>query len=102
MKRFLLEMADVGVKRWMVISLYTLATYLAVSSFTPSCTPPKSAEEAAAETARQLKDPCSELSWATVVAGCKVRIEAECKKDDKQCPVYVECTKARKTWQECK
>ena len=51
--------------------------------------------------ASQAKDPCSEVSWATVSAGCEARIERECR-GDATCPVYVECTKARKTWQACK
>lgn len=55
-----------------------------------------------AATVAQLKDPCSELSFATVVAGCKARIETECTAGDASCPVYAECTKARETWQACK
>jgi hypothetical protein len=49
----------------------------------------------------RMADPCSEVSLATVQAGCEVRVEAECKAGDKTCPVYVECSKAIKTWRNC-
>lgn len=56
---------------------------------------------ACAPAMQQLNDPCSKVSWTTVAAGCEVRIERECAAGDKACPVYVECTRARKEWQAC-
>lgn len=51
--------------------------------------------------AAQLRDPCSELSLATVVAGCEVRIKRECETGDTDCAAYTECTKAVETWRGC-
>ena len=55
-----------------------------------------------ADVARELSDPCSAVSWATVAAGCIERIKSECVAGDDSCPVYVECSRARQTWQDCK
>ena len=50
---------------------------------------------------KQAKDPCSEVTLATIQVGCESRIERECAAGDKQCPAYIECSKAVKTWREC-
>jgi hypothetical protein len=51
---------------------------------------------------KQAKDPCSELTLATVQVGCESRIERECAAGDKNCAVYKECTRAIETWRGCK
>lgn len=82
-------------RAFMVLTALPVVVALAsVALLFPGCSP--------AAAVAQLKDPCSELSWATVVAGCKQRIETECTAGDASCPVYVECSKARETWQACK
>jgi hypothetical protein len=51
--------------------------------------------------AKQVKDPCSEVTLTTIQVGCESRIEQECKAGDRSCPVYIECSRAIKTWRAC-
>lgn len=74
------------------LGLFLLLAWGSLLSTQSSCSP--------AATAKQLKDPCSELSLATVQAGCEVRIERECN-GDPSCPAYVECSRAVETWRAC-
>lgn len=46
------------------------------------------------------KNPCSEVTLMTIQAGCEARIERECH-GNKDCPAYVECSRAIRTWRAC-
>ncbi len=48
----------------------------------------------------RMADPCSEVTLATIQAGCEARIERECN-GERSCPAYVECSRAIKTWRAC-
>lgn len=50
---------------------------------------------------QQINDPCSKVSYMTILAGCEARVRSECVIGDKACKVYVECTRALEAWRVC-